>query len=97
LETAISKSLHLKLIILTPIFILLSHYLAVYPHEFSHSFMAWLLGYKNNPLAIDFGGTSWPNIFLLIHIDENVDYKTIFAAGHGAYVALIAFAGPGLT
>lgn len=90
------KSLHIKLILITPIFILLTHYLAVYPHEYSHSIMAWLLGYKSNPFAIDDGGTSWSNIFLLFHVDENVNYNMIFLSDHYADVALIAFAGPGI-
>lgn len=50
----------------------------MYPHEYAHSFMAWLLGYKSNPLAITYGGTSWQNLLGLIHIDENVNYPMIF-------------------
>lgn len=86
----------IQLVLLTPIFILLSHYLAVFPHEYAHSFMAWALGYKNNPLALTYGGTSWNNLLLLAHIDENVDYQMIYSLGHGFHVALIAFAGPGI-
>jgi len=91
-----TKYTHLKLILLTPVFILLSHYLAVFPHEYAHSFTAWLLGYKNNPLALNYGGTGWNNLLLLSNIDENVNYKAIYLAGHGFHVALIAFAGPGI-
>ncbi|MCF6765209.1 hypothetical protein L3V82_05450 [Thiotrichales bacterium 19S3-7] len=80
----------------TPIVILLSHYLAVYPHEFAHSFMAWALGFKHNPFVIDFGGTSWLNILLLINIDENVNYQFLVSHGHLYAMALIAFAGPGI-
>jgi hypothetical protein len=85
-----------KLVLITPVFILLSHYLVVFPHEYAHSFMAWILGYKNNPFLLNYGGTSWNNLLLLAYIDENVDYLTIYNAGHGYYVALIAFAGPGI-
>lgn len=85
-----------KLLLITPIFILLSHYLAVFPHEYAHSFMAWALGFKSNPLALIYGGTSWPNLLFLANIDENVDYKTIFYSGHHTAVAAIAFAGPGI-
>lgn len=84
------------LILITPIFILLSHYLAVFPHEYAHSFMAWILGYKNNPFNLIYGGTSWANLLLLIHIDENVNYQMIYSLGHGFHMALIAFAGPGI-
>ena len=76
--------------------ILLAHYAAVLPHEFSHSFMAWALGLKSDPFAIDWGGTSLLNILLLIHVDENVDYSTALDAGKNWQVALVAFAGPGL-
>lgn len=89
-------SLQTKLIVLTPIFFLFSHYLAVFPHEYGHSTMAWLYGYKSNPFAIDYGGNSWLNILLLAHIDENVNYNLIFSQGHNFQAALIAFAGPGL-
>jgi hypothetical protein len=75
---------------------LLAHYLAVFPHEYAHSFMAWFLGYKQNPLAINYGGTSWLNLFLLFHIDEHVNYDLIIAQGHLYHMALIAFAGPGI-
>ena len=84
------------LIFVTPIFLLLSHYLAVFPHEYAHAFTAWLLGYKSNPLALNYGGTSILNILLLINIDQNVNNQLIYAAGHPGYVALIAFAGPAM-
>lgn len=90
------KILPFKLILITPVFILLSHYLAVFPHEYAHSLTAWVLGFKNNPLALSYGGTSWNNLLLLANIDENVNYQMIYSAGHGYLVALIAFAGPGI-
>lgn len=86
----------IALILITPIFILLSHYLAVLPHEYAHSFAAWLLGYKSDPLALNFGGMSLENVFLLIHMDQNVDNQAIYASGHPGYVALIASVGPAM-
>lgn len=80
----------------TPIMVLLAHYVAVIPHEFAHSIMAWLLGIKDQPGNIDWGGTSLLNLLLLIHIDENVDYTAALAAGKQWQVALVAFAGPGI-
>jgi hypothetical protein len=85
-----------KLIIVTPFFMLLAHYLAVLPHEYAHSLMAWCLGYKTNPWALNYGGTSWLNLLLLFHIDENVKYNLIIAKGQLHHMALIAFAGPGI-
>jgi hypothetical protein len=80
----------------TPIMVILAHYAAVLPHEFAHSIMAWLLGIKDQPGNIDWGGTSVPNLLFLIHIDENVDYTAALAAGKNWQVALTAFAGPGI-
>lgn len=80
-------------IAITPIFVLLSHYLAVFPHEYAHSFTAWLLGYKANPLALNYGGTSLSNILLLMNMDQNVNNNMIYALGHPTHVAFIASTG----
>jgi hypothetical protein len=74
----------------------LAHYAAVLPHEYAHSFTAFALGFKSQPLDIHFGSSSLINILLLTDIDEHVDYANIFAHGAGPAAALIAFAGPGL-
>lgn len=84
------------LLAFTPVMVMLAHYAAVLPHEFAHSITAWLLGIKDQPGNIDWGGTSLPNLLFLIHIDENVDYDTALAAGKHWQVALTAFAGPGI-
>lgn len=89
------KSTTFKLTLITPVFILLAHYLAMLPHEYSHSITAWVSGYKNNPLALNYGGTSWLNLLWLTDMDENVNYDMIFSTGHGLHAAVIAFAGPG--
>lgn len=86
----------IKLIVLTLIFILLSHYVIVFTHEYAHAVTAWILGYKNSPLDINYGGTSLANLLLLANIDQKVDNSLIYAAGHPGHVALIAFAGPGI-
>src|SRR5215469_13970317 len=83
-------------ILITPVFILLSNYAAIFPHEYAHSIAAWLLGFKQHPFDINYGGTSWLNLLLLSNIDENVNYEMIYALGHGHAAALIAFAGPGI-
>lgn len=76
--------------------ILLAVYAAVLPHEYAHSFMAFALGYKSDPLVIRFGGYSVANLMLLININEQVDYAAMFARGDGLGAALVGFAGPGL-
>jgi hypothetical protein len=83
------------LLVATPL-LLITHAAAVLPHEFTHSVVAWILGLKDTPGNIDWGGTSLLNILLLIHIDENVDYSTALTADKNWQVALVAFAGPGL-
>ena len=76
--------------------VVLAHHAAVISHEFAHSFMAYALGYKSDPLIIHWGGHSAINLLLLIDIDEQVDYAAMFARGDGLAAALVGFAGPGL-
>jgi hypothetical protein len=86
----------LKVVGFVLVFILqlwLAHALAYLVHEYAHSFLAWALRYKANPLALDYGHLSFKNVVYLDDIDENVDYGPIFAAGHGVLAALIAVAG----
>jgi hypothetical protein len=35
--------------------VVLAHHAALLPHEYAHSFMAWALGYKSDPLVIHWG------------------------------------------
>jgi hypothetical protein len=62
-------------------------------HEYAHSFTAWLLHFKANPLALDYGHVNLNNLLFQDDIDENVDYAPIFAAKRGSSAALIAVAG----
>lgn len=56
---------------------------------------AWLLGFKANPLAINYGKhpLQLSNILLQQQVDEGVDYPSIFNNGHGLAEAAIALAG----
>jgi hypothetical protein len=71
----------------------LAHAIGYMMHEYAHSFTAWLLHYKANPLALDYGGLNLDNILFQDDIDENVDYAPIFAAGRGPLASSIAVAG----
>jgi hypothetical protein len=71
----------------------LTHAAAYLAHEYAHSFVAWVLGYKANPLALNYGHLDWNNVLTLGDIDENVDYGPIFAVCRGALASLIAVAG----
>jgi hypothetical protein len=87
----------LNRILITPFFILLSHHLIVFIHEYAHTFTAWMLGYKSNPLELNYGGTSLSNLLLLSDVDHKVNYEVIYSLGNPRLVGLIAFAGPGVT
>lgn len=82
------------LIILTPIFFYVTHAIAFFIHEYCHSFSAWFLGFKNNPLILNFGDTSWGNLLFFIKMDENVNFQ-LFSAAHPWQAAFIAFIGMG--
>lgn len=66
---------------ITPIFIILSLWVSVLPHEYAHSTTAWLFGYKLNPVDIDYGSFDWKNILFVDGIDENVKYFLIYVFG----------------
>ena len=87
------KTAAIKLIIATPIFMLLANYMAIFSQEYAQSITAWLLGYKDHPLAIQYGGKSLLNLLLLFNMNENVDYDLIISAGHLRDLAWIAMAG----
>ena len=53
-------------------------------HEFTHSSVAWLLGYMDTPWGI-----RWGNPLTLRGWDEGVDYAALFASGHGDAAAII--------
>jgi len=70
-----------------------AHALGYLVHEYAHSFVAWAVGCKDNPIALNYGHLSWRNVLTLDEIDENVDYDPLFAANGGPLAALIAAAG----
>ena len=71
----------------------LAHALGYLVHEYAHTFTAWALGYKTNPLALDYGRLNLRNLLILSDIDENVDYRSLFGAGRGRLASLIAVSG----
>jgi hypothetical protein len=85
-----------RFLLLCIFFIWVTHTTAFFSHEYAHSTTAWLLGYKSNPLALDYGRFTLGNVLLLGQVDENVDYRAIFSQNHGHAAAFIAFAGSGI-
>jgi hypothetical protein len=71
----------------------LAHAIGYLVHEYAHSFTAWALHGMANPLALDYGRLRLENLLFLDDIDENVDYRTLFAAGRDHVAALSAVAG----
>jgi hypothetical protein len=70
-----------------------AHACVFFAHEYAHSFTAWLLGWKTNPLALNYAHPT-PVVFLLqMGINQNVNEGPIFATGHGPQAAIIAAAG----
>jgi hypothetical protein len=70
-----------------------AHALAFFAHEYAHSIVAWLLGWKANPVDLDYAHPM-PIVFLFqLGINQKVDEAPIFASGHGVDAALIAAAG----
>jgi hypothetical protein len=80
-------------ILLTAVQLWLSHAVAFFAHEYSHSTTAWLLGWKANPLALHYSHPSIAVILAQYGINENVDYTPIFASGHHNQAGIIAAAG----
>jgi hypothetical protein len=70
-----------------------AHALAFFPHEYAHSIVAWLLGWKVNPLDLDYAHPTIVVLLFQLGINQNVDEAPIFASGHGVDAALIAAAG----
>ncbi len=70
-----------------------AHAFAFFPHEYAHSFTAWVLGWKRNPLALNYAHPTLAVLLAQFGIDQNVNELPIFASGHGRDAALIAGAG----
>jgi hypothetical protein len=80
-------------VLVTVLMLWVAHALAFFPHEYAHSITAWLLGWKSNPLALNYGHLNASNLLAQFDIDENVDYAPIFAGGYQHQAGIIALAG----
>lgn len=77
-------------------FFILSMWVSILPHEYAHSFVAWMYGYKSNPFDIHYGEFTWQNIIFVHGINENVNYSLMNLRGDHFAMGLAAFAGPGI-
>lgn len=87
---------NIRFALLTMFLVLFTHAIAYLLHEYSHSFLAWILGFKANPFALNYGSPTLHNIILLGDIDENVNYKQIIDSGNSIWGGVIALAGAGV-
>ena len=72
----------LAFVLITLLFLLTAHAAAFFPHEYAHSTVAWILGWKTNPFALNYGHLNAGNLLAQLDIDENVDYAPLsFPAG----------------
>lgn len=70
-----------------------AHACAFFAHEYAHSFVAWLLRWKANPLALNYAHPTWTVLLIQLGINQNVDEVPIFTSGHGMQAAVISAAG----
>ena len=81
------------LIALTLVLLWAAHGVVLFAHEYAHSFIAWALGWKRNPLALNYAHPTLTVLLLQLGINQNVNEVPIFASGHGFQAALISVAG----
>ena len=77
----------LKVFLILAITLPLVYFAIVLLHEWGHGTTAWILGYKESPFEVRYGGC------LLLHCDEAVPYDKIIASGDGLQAALIGISG----
>jgi hypothetical protein len=70
-----------------------AHAFAFFSHEYAHSFTAWLMGWKSNPLALYYAHPTLVVFLAQLGINQDVNEAPIFASGHGRDAAIIAAAG----
>ena len=70
-----------------------AHAIVLFMHEYAHSFTAWTLGWKRNPLGLNYAHPTLKVFLMQLGISQNVDEVPIFASGHGRQAALISAAG----
>ena len=78
---------------LTAVQIWAAHAFVFFIHEYSHSFAAWILGWKSNPLAINYAHPTPMVLLLQLGMSEKVNYDPIFASGREWQAAIIGVAG----
>jgi hypothetical protein len=73
-----------------------AHAVVFFAHEYAHAFVAWLLGWKANPFALNYAHPTLAVLLIQLGIDQNVDLVPILTSGHGLQAAMISAAGAAL-
>lgn len=73
------------ILLLAAVFI--NYYIIVLVHEWSHSTLAWLFGYKHSLFDIRYGG------WLMLNVDEMVPYDVMIKNGNSIEAALTGISG----
>ncbi|NGX32695.1 MAG: hypothetical protein K1060chlam4_00745 [Candidatus Anoxychlamydiales bacterium] len=66
------------------ILLLVAHMLMVTIHEFTHSFIAWMFGFKQSPFHFNFAD------YTLFLLDDQTDYKAMLAQNRNILAAMTA-------
>jgi hypothetical protein len=77
-----------KLFLFNVMAIVAAYYFSILLHEWGHGTIAWIYGLKSTPFSVQYGG------WLLLNVDEHVDYNFLLQNGEGTAAALIGIAGP---
>lgn len=83
----------IRFVITAGIMVIVAHAIAYLTHEYSHTFMAWALGWMEHPLALDYGAATPYNVLFLGDVSDNVQYEPIFAHNSGLAASVIALSG----
>lgn len=78
---------------LLPLQLWAAHATVFFLHEYAHATVAWLLGWKNSPFALDYAQPTLKVVLLQLGINQGVNEGPIFASGHGTDAAIIGAAG----
>jgi hypothetical protein len=70
-----------------------AHAVAFFVHEYAHTFVACITGWKSNPFALNYAHPTLMVFLMQSGINQKVDEGPIFASGHGPIAAIIAAAG----
>ncbi len=90
------KASAIKLMLLTPVYILLCHDLAVLPHLYGHILTAWWLGFHSESFSLHVLRPDILSKLFLFDTRAHIGYQTMVAGGgyYNVKMAIVALSGP---